>query len=399
MKNKIVEGIFLSFLVLILVSSVMALDRPPSIGYEEPTPSWFQQLFSKPFDVIGGSATVDTVTKGNYVDYKINLKFYHDCEKYKFKVYFIGPSSLSKIGREIEVISNYPHKTGDTVTANLKNLPTEGIPDSYCDKKIYLGVYHYSYYDGAWHKENSRRISDGFTLNCPSSSHVCSKPDECINDYQINYDYHWSNIANKCQYYMKNCPSGQICEDGACKLPDCQTGNIGSQFCKNNAVYQKIGRGLINGQCSYEDRLVQQCTSIQECDGGNCIDIVHCGDGICNFGETYNTCPGDCEKPFFCGDNVCNSDETQSNCCDDCGCLTGYTCINNKCESFGCSTGKTKTIVCESGETIITHNCVDREWKETNEKCPTGPDWWVWALIIGITGGAGTGIYFMVRKR
>ncbi len=34
-----------------------------------------------------------------------------------------------------------------------------------------------------------------------------------------------------------------------------------------------------------------------------------------------------------CGNGICEEGETQDTCCIDCGCPEGYTCVNNKCES------------------------------------------------------------------
>ena len=45
---------------------------------------------------------------------------------------------------------------------------------------------------------------------------------------------------------------------------------------------------------------------------------VFCGNGVCDFGETFETCPEDC--PGFCGDGICNPDidETPITCPQDC---------------------------------------------------------------------------------
>jgi len=44
-----------------------------------------------------------------------------------------------------------------------------------------------------------------------------------------------------------------------------------------------------------------------------------CGDGICNGGETPETCPDDCGQPAYCGDGECNGGETSATCPEDCG--------------------------------------------------------------------------------
>lgn len=43
----------------------------------------------------------------------------------------------------------------------------------------------------------------------------------------------------------------------------------------------------------------------------------YCGDGICNNGETYQSCSADCPPPQTrCGDGICNGDETWQTCYD-----------------------------------------------------------------------------------
>ncbi len=399
MKN-IVKGIFLSLLVLMLISMNVNAYEIPIIAYEEPTPSWFEQLFREPLDVTGGSTAVDTVNKGSYVDFTINLKFYHDCEKHKLRFYFMGPDSLTRISNEREAIYNYPHKTGDVTTALIKNIETNSISDSYCDKQIYLGVFHYSYYNGVWNLENSRRISDYFVLKCPPlqceekpiGSLYCDADGDVVQNWQFK-------DCDTAIMTMDSC-FDRGCSNGVCVDLICETGPIGSKFCKENSVYQRYGLGKVVSICKYEDRLIQQCAMSQKCDGGQCINTEYCGNGICDAGETHNTCPSDCPPDWKCGDKVCNSDETQSNCCWDCGCPEGYTCINNVCEPSGCSAGETKTKVCEDGKTVIvTHTCQNYNWVETQNKCPSGGNWWIWVLVALIIGGAGTGIYFMVRKK
>ena len=400
MKNKVVKSIVLGFLVLMLISNAMAYEIP-LIAYEEPTPSWLQQLFSKAFTVMTGSTDVDTIDKGKYLNYKININFYHDCEKYKLKVYFAARGSTVKISNEKEAVYNYPHKTGDSVVASLKNIETNSIPDSYCGKQIYLIASHYSYYDGKWHLEGGTRgIAPYVTLNCPSQQ--CEE--KSIGELYCDED---GDVVQKWQF--KDCDTavmtmdscfGRGCSNGVCVDLICETGPIGSKFCKGNAVYQRYGLGKVVMECAYQDQLVQDCLANQKCDGGQCIGTQYCGNGICDAGETYNTCPSDCLPDWRCGDEVCNSDETKENCCQDCGCSEGYTCINNVCEPSGCSTGvDTKTQVCDDGSTIVTHTCQNYEWIETGNKCPTGINWWVISLVILIIGGAGTGIYFIIKKR
>ena len=42
-----------------------------------------------------------------------------------------------------------------------------------------------------------------------------------------------------------------------------------------------------------------------------------CGNGICEEGETWESCPEDCPEPV-CGNGICESGETVENCPEDC---------------------------------------------------------------------------------
>jgi hypothetical protein len=85
-----------------------------------------------------------------------------------------------------------------------------------------------------------------------------------------------------------------------------------------------------------------------------------CGNGICDKGETADSCCHDCGCPAglscqngsctpnpgpVCGNNKCEAGETSDNCCQDCGCPKGESCHSGKCES-SCGNG-----VCDGNET------------------------------------------------
>lgn len=76
-----------------------------------------------------------------------------------------------------------------------------------------------------------------------------------------------------------------------------------------------------------------------------------CGDGVCDDGESTQTCPADCTSAQ-CGDSVCEGEENSQSCGVDCYCGNGscdptesyYTCEND------CPFGRCGNLVCEPGE-------------------------------------------------
>jgi hypothetical protein len=87
---------------------------------------------------------------------------------------------------------------------------------------------------------------------------------------------------------------------------------------------------------------VEDCSSCAA-DCGQCPVFV-CGNSECEFGETFRTCPIDCNDPGtsgYCGDGICSSEETTS--CADCldpdeycdginhFCPVAHQCVSNWC--------------------------------------------------------------------
>ncbi len=147
------------------------------------------------------------------------------------------------------------------------------------------------------------------------------------------------------------------CGDGTCGC-----GETASNCCQDCAQC-----------CSNSD-----CSSCEQCVGGNCVPRTTCGDGTCNCGETASSCCQDCAQCCSnsdcssceqcvggscvprqtCGDGACNCGETASSCCADCAqccsnsdCPAGQACTNGICvPDVTCPNG-----TCDAGETYC--NC------------------------------------------
>jgi len=80
---------------------------------------------------------------------------------------------------------------------------------------------------------------------------------------------------------------------------------------------------------------------------GEC-QVIGCGDGVCNNGETPSSCPSDCK----CGDGICNGNEWCGSCPSDCGsCCGNGTCDNGEtCGSCSQDCGSCPVPTC-SGQT------------------------------------------------
>ncbi|MEW6329079.1 MAG: hypothetical protein AB1468_03090 [Candidatus Micrarchaeota archaeon] len=109
---------------------------------------------------------------------------------------------------------------------------------------------------------------------------------------------------------------------------------------------------LINA-CKLSDGA--ECTSDEECESGVCVNgrcgsapvqpnvTEKCGNGVCDAGESYNTCPGDCKKPTGprCGDGTCSAGETYTSCPEDCEAPTTPPGTNATGNETGAGGGKT----------------------------------------------------------
>ena len=139
---------------------------------------------------------------------------------------------------------------------------------------------------------------------------------DCGNDI-CEYGEDSGNCAEDCPVVEPEC-GNDVCEDGETEAncaDDCATGpdpiwtECGSQgecpagqFCiqvSQNAYYCTISCDdlELGGGCGYQD---MACVALQD-GGGACVPAdIECGDGLCEYGETADSCQSDCA--IDCGD-------------------------------------------------------------------------------------------------
>ena len=96
---------------------------------------------------------------------------------------------------------------------------------------------------------------------------------------------------------------------------------------------------------------------------------VRCGDGVCNGGESCETCAEDCEPcpDPVCGDEVCNGTEGCASCPRDCGACSDPVCGDGTCENpedcRSCSVDcGACPVVCGDGVCDPAEDCASCPW-------------------------------------
>lgn len=96
---------------------------------------------------------------------------------------------------------------------------------------------------------------------------------------------------------------------------------------------------------------------------------ARCGDNVCGFGETPDSCSSDCEAPprSVCGNTRCEADETPQNCPADCIAPSQTQCGNRMCEigetGTNCPADCAAAVVAACGNGAC-------EAPETQQSCP-----------------------------
>lgn len=165
---------------------------------------------------------------------------------------------------------------------------------------------------------------------------------------------------------LGNC-DGEICDTITHKCVECRVGH--DEDCKSGYCVVNKCVKCTNGH---------PCPTGFICKDGFCTPDDDCGDGACDHGEDFTSCPKDCDEETECSTNSdCNNFlegltcETESTGCDRTSEDTWNSCtcdpLSKKC--------KLKQINCESGEIICTYTTeIYGECDSNNERTITYVD-------------------------
>ena len=115
-----------------------------------------------------------------------------------------------------------------------------------------------------------------------------------------------------CEIGGMQCQPGQYCGRDVVGAPVCVNGCLSDANCGCNQVCTKTA-GQNEGVCSLH------------------AAMAVCGDGVCDVGETPQSCPGDCHVGAVCGDGVCAASESGATCPKDCPDVAH---CRRECESY-----------------------------------------------------------------
>ncbi len=102
---------------------------------------------------------------------------------------------------------------------------------------------------------------------------------------------------------------------------ECDDGYV--ENCEEGGILDCVPESWIGDElpdCGYYTGAGASDLSCYDCDGGDCLGISpecsYCGDGVCSWGETIETCPEDCSSSEACEDCLYDYTPYGSECCD-----------------------------------------------------------------------------------
>lgn len=346
--KKIITLIIAFCLVCSIVSASRITVEQKQVS---PFDLFIENLMSEKY-ISGQVITPTEVQQGAPLgDVKIRVTYSHDAVfqdsngyATKLQLYFVEYNNPSNKVYIKTVYGSTPFTKGAIVDYTVKNIDTELLGNSWCDKLVWIGGYQ-SYYTGnnVWVKDELNVGSLGirsetFKLKCATSQ--CESKylrTECNNGFPVEIwqsDFLVNGVCGEqTGKWLDACPTGTECYDGDCIEVDvctagtfkCDTNNHISIPCingdwSNNMVEMNIcyEDNLCNdatGKCGGEIAPAYDCTSDDECNPGEICnangiceivndntnvgcDITCVADALCNDGiTTYMKCENGCLNP------------------------------------------------------------------------------------------------------
>jgi len=103
--------------------------------------------------------------------------------------------------------------------------------------------------------------------------------------------------CSTCAEYCGGCEADSYCGDGVCNIGECNLGctkDCSFLECENGVCESEGGENCVTSPNDCK------CQEDEKCDSNLklCVKIT-CGNGICDAGESYRTCPNDCKGKVY----------------------------------------------------------------------------------------------------